>query len=338
MRFIILLIGLFVSTVSWAGESKFEVSGAIRQFFVADHIIGQPYEGLQFVNDVTSVTVKWEKPLDDYQGLSAFLEVGTEFNIADPTKATYGEGGVIGDDRAIAGLKGNWWSVHFGRDEHLLWEIGKWRGTYWEMIMSPTQHLHHMGGRRFQRAWWGDIKILPNLSLHGAYSFSEAHGVENQYSFGAKYEHIFSQALKTDVWVAHWNGQTDENWSNQIQNTWYYNDHKLAFIVSDNEGNANADREQYNWLGFETHYTYKFDKKLSGTLGYGTNTIGEGMDSYTAGLDYKLDKNVILHARFNHSNGGDKEYTWGAPGQGDKSTGFSSKKRSVFGIGITIKF
>ena len=319
-----------------AGDFNFKVNGNLRNYVDSDHIKGQKSKGTKLTGDVNNIWLYADVPVYKDAGLVAFADLRTNLNIDNAGANTATNSSAIpsiGDDRALFGVKNGYFSIGAGRDAHQLWTMTRYNGIFDEMFASPSSQIHNLGGRRFNNAIFGKVKLLENWEVGIDYKLSETVTNNNlqpgQLVIGSKIN-LGQNLLLQGAWM---NGLPG-NEALQGMLVWQIPKYssKFSFIGSRNQV------EYERWIGYEIMYTYNLTPKLDLIAGVGGNTRQAGnLHTYSGGLQYKFTDNVRMMLRGTKWDTSGVTYSYGNAAKGSDSLG-SGTDRSQIGLGMHILF
>lgn len=277
---------------SKSSESPVKFYGLIRTFVDHDNVntsMEQP--GVRITSFISKFGIKFKEPIK-YQNWVVNGQYETLFQSDNPRSLTTW----IGDQQSTIGVASNAdddlavIKVDVGRKAHSLWHTFRTLGMFNDSFAAPLGEIHARQGLFFNNGIYLQSKnLISGLTFNFDYSLSERAGIRNKYVYGAKYE--WSNYLISAY-------RFDDDYGNH--STLLAGSVSLPQIKSKISGMLSKDTQKggmfpidgISTTGFSTQLTYYATNDLNLLAGYGHRN--DGVDAYTAGIDYKLNARTTL--------------------------------------------
>jgi predicted porin len=277
---------------SKSSESPVKFYGLIRTFVDHDNVntpVEQP--DVRVTSFISKFGIKFKEPIS-YQNWVVNGQYETLFQSDNPRSLVTW----IGDQQSTIGLASNAddnlavLKIDIGRKAHSLWNTFRTHGIFNDSFASPVGEIHARQGLFFSNGVYLQSKNLINgLTLNFDYNLSERVGVRNKYAYGATYEW-------SDYSIAAYRFDDDAGNNStllagsvllpQIKS-------KISSMLSkDTQKGGPFPIEGISTTGFSTQLTYYATPDMDLLVGYGHRN--DGVDAYTAGVDYKLNARTTL--------------------------------------------
>ena len=281
--------------VDSSDEAPIKFYGTIRTYLDYDNINTTPKQsGERVTNFISKIGFKFKEPINIANGgwvINGKYETSW-FTDNPRSMATY-----IGDQESTVGIASNYvdslagLKLDIGRKPHTVWQSFKTYGIFSDAFGTPLGEIHSRQGLFFNNGIFLQSKPsqIPGLTLNADYSLSEKVDIPNKMVYGAKYEwsNYSLAAYRFDDKV--------NNETNILMGSINFPDQKFKVtgMLSDDLQTGGAfPSEGLKTKGFSTQVSYYLTPDLTILPGYGHRS--DGVNAYTLGADYKLNKRTTL--------------------------------------------
>ena len=275
-------------------------SGAIREYLEIDNINGGTNHntdkpGLKLTNFTSKFTVTAVEPLNDVSpGLKFNAKVATEFFADNPTNNTTYEAppyrqNQIGNNISTVGFSNDWFKLDFGRKGHMLWWTVADFDAMDDFQGTAIGEVHTRQGLRFNNGIFADVKLTSAIKLTYETELSENASVTNPYDAGITYKEGNIEAR-----YVHFDKGDGRNESDVIAGSYMFPTHTQVMLMASADKKSNVD-----YKGYSVSVKQRINDKWSARAMYGHRD--DGVNAYTAGVDYQMTKSLALVGRFNYT-------------------------------------
>lgn len=286
-------------------ELPIKFYGTIRTFLEHDKINtpgAQP--DAKVSNWISKLGFRFKEPITAFgDGWVINGQYETSFQSDNPRyQTTY-----LGDMQSTIGLASNYvdsaaeYKLDIGRKPHGLWLTIREFGIFNDDPASPLGEIHARQNIFMSNGIYAQYKpsYVPGLTISTDYSLSERDNVRNRYSVSTRYN--WDRYSVVGVRYDDYNGNQTNLVAGSIdfkelnsKLTAMYSDDKQTGTPLLNNGQTLATK------GFSTQWAWKYSDNNTALIGYGHRN--DGVNSYTLGNDYQLNKRTILQLHYQHTN------------------------------------
>ena len=286
-------------------ELPIKFYGTIRTFLENDRINttgAQP--DAKVSNWISKLGIKFKEPITAFgEGWVVNGMYETSFQSDNPRyQTTY-----LGDVQSTIGIASNYvdsaaqYKLDIGRKPHALWLTIREFGIFNDDPGSPLGEIHARQNIYMSNGIYAQYKpsYVPGLTINTDYSLSERDNVKNKYSVSTRYnwDRYSIVGVRFDDYVG--------NETNLIAGSIEFKElkSKLTAIYSDDKQTGTpllANGLALKTKGFSTQWAWKYSENNTALAGYGHRT--DGVNSYTLGNDYQLNKRTTLQLHYQHTN------------------------------------
>lgn len=286
-------------------EMPVKFFGTIRTFVEHDKINtsgAQP--DAKVSNWISKLGIKFKEPITAFgDGWVVNGQYETSFQSDNPRYLTT----YLGDMQSTIGVASNYvdsaaeYKLDVGRKPHGLWLTLREYGIFNDDPGSPLGEIHARHNIFMSNGIYAQYKpsYVPGLTLATDYSLSERDGVQNKYATTAKYnwDRYSIVGVRFDDHIG--------NESNLVAGSIEFKElkSKLTAIYSDDKQTGTplpANGLTLKTKGFSTQWAWKYSENNTALIGYGHRN--DGVNAYTLGNDYQINKRTILQLHYQHVN------------------------------------
>jgi polyhydroxyalkanoate synthesis regulator phasin len=285
-------------------ELPIKFYGTIRTFLEHDKINtpgAQP--DARVSNWISRLGIRFKEPITAFgDGWVINGQYETSFQSDNPKyQTTY-----LGDMQSTIGLASNYvdsaaeYKLDIGRKPHGLWLTIREFGIFNDDPGSPMGEIHARQNIFMSNGIYAQYKpsYVPGLTINTDYSLSERDNVRNKYSVSTRYnwDRYSIVGVRYDDYVG--------NETNLIAGSIEFKElkSKLTAIYSDDKQTGTplpTNGLTLKTKGFSTQWAWKYSENNTALIGYGHRN--DGVDAYTLGNDYQLNKRTTLQLHYQHT-------------------------------------
>lgn len=275
--------------------------GTIRTFLdhdTANVPTAQP--NAKVSNWISKLGIKFKEPITTIgEGWVVNGQYETSFQSDNPKSLS----SYIGDVQSTIGIASNYvdsaaeYKLDIGRKPNLVWLNLREFGAFNDDPGSPIGEIHARQGIYMSNGIYTQYKphYVPGLTLNGDYSLSERAGVNNKYAISARYEwdRYIVSGIRFDDFVG--------NETNMITGAVKLPELKsrVTAIFSDDKQTGGAfPTTGLSTKGYSVQWAWNATK--DDTVLVGTGYRDDGVNSYTLGNDYMLNKRTTVQLHYQH--------------------------------------
>jgi predicted porin len=286
-------------------EMPVKFFGIIRTFLENDKINtpgAQP--DVKVSSWISKLGIKFKEPITAFgDGWVVNGQYETSFQSENPRyQTTY-----LGDVQSTIGVASNYvdsaaeYKLDVGRKAHGLWLTIREFGIFNDDPASPLGEIHARQSIYMSNGIYAQYKpsYVSGLTINTDYSLSERDNVKNKYSVSARYnwDRYSVVGVRYDDYIG--------NETNLIAGSIEFKElkSKLTAIYSDDKQTGTplpANGLTLKTKGFSTQWAWKYSENNTALIGYGHRN--DGVNSYTLGNDYQLNKRTTLQLHYQHTN------------------------------------
>jgi predicted porin len=254
----------------------------------------------------------------------------------------------IGDQQSTIGVASNYvdavaeYKIDIGRKSHTLWNVFKTHGLFNDELGTPMGEIHSRQMMFFSNGIYLQYRpsYLPGITVNYDHSMSEKDGVRNRHVWGARYDQP-----DWNILLYRFNDETGGNNSTMLAGMYKIPSWKTkitAILTNDRQQGIPFSAAGQRTQGASTQITYNVTEDALLLAGLGRRS--DGVNTYTAGVDYTLSKRTIFQIHYAHTEANepivfttanDFGPLLGINGGGAAAT---ATRRDQFGMGFRFQF
>lgn len=252
-------------------------------------------------NLISKIGIKFKEPITTVgQGWVVNGQYETSFQSDNPRLVnTY-----FGDQQSTIGVASNYvdsaaeYKLDIGRKAHTLWNVFKSHGLFNDELGTPMGEIHARQGMFFSNGIFLQYKpsYLPGVTVNYDYSLSERADVHARDVWGIRYDQP-----NWNVLAYRFDDHVGNN-SNMLAGMYKIPSWKTkitGMITDDRQQGSPFPTTGLSTKGFSTQVAYSLTDEATLLAGLGRRT--DGVNTYTTGIDYMLNKRTILQMHYAHT-------------------------------------
>jgi predicted porin len=295
-------------------------------------------------NLISKIGIKFKEPITTVgQGWVVNGQYETSFQSDNPRLMNT----FFGDQQSTIGVASNYvdsaaeYKLDIGRKAHTFWNVFKTHGLFNDELGTPMGEIHARQGMFFSNGIFLQYKptYLPGITVNYDYSLSERADVRAREVWGARYDQP-----NWNVVVYRFDDHAGNN-SNMLAGMYNIPSWKTkitGMLTDDRQQGSPFPTTGMSTKGMSTQIAYNLTEDAKLLAGMGRRT--DGVNTYTTGVDYTLNKRTILQIHYAHTTAdnpivfttaNDFGPLFNINGGGAAAT---ATRRDEFGIGLRFQF
>ena len=251
-------------------------------------------------NWISKLGIKFKEPITSIgEGWVVNGQYETSFQSDNPKSlSTY-----VGDVQSTIGIASNYvdsaaeYKLDIGRKPNLVWLNLREFGTFNDDPGSSIGEIHARQGIYMSNGIYTQYKprFVPGLTLNGDYSLSEKVGVNNKYAVSARYEwdRYTVSGIRFDDFVGN-----ETNMITAAVKLPELNSRVTAIFSDDKQTGTPFPTTGLSTKGYSVQWAWNAFKDNTVLAGLGYRD--DGVNSYTLGNDYMLNKRTTVQLHYQH--------------------------------------